>query len=147
MQLQSLLLTLLPLVLPLITPLVGSSVAAIISQRGWPNWFNESIACFCLLGFAALDMGVNGLFTKDGLTVVIVADAINTITLLSSGQLVKPGPWLKWITWLQNNVFDVVSRPESSAPVHAPEPKTSTTKPTDTPTAVTSPKDPPVLIG
>ena len=102
MQLQSALLIL----LPVLTPLIGTSIAAIISQHNWPVWFSDGLAWFVLLAFAGGDMWANGQFA--GGWFAIIVDAEQTITLLSSGWLVKLDPWLIWLNWLQSNLFNLV---------------------------------------
>lgn len=102
MQAQSVLLIL----LPVLTPLVGSSVAAILAQHRWPAWVNDTIAWVVLLLVAGGDMWANSQFS--GGWVEIVADAVQAITLLSSGWLVKLSPWLIWLSWLQSHLFNLV---------------------------------------
>lgn len=102
MSLQSALLIL----LPVLTPLIGSSVAAILAQDKWPVWANDLIAWAILLAFAGGDMYANSQFT--GGWVLIVADGVQVVTFLASGWLVKLGPWLIWLNFLQTNIFNLV---------------------------------------
>lgn len=123
MQLQSVLLIL----LPVLTPLIGSSVAAILAQSRWPVWLNDGIAWFCLLLFAGLDMYANNQLSSGW--VMIVSDGVNVVMLLSSGWLVKLSPWLAWLAWLQSNVFNLVPLFEDlSRPTPPPSLQTITTK-------------------
>jgi len=103
MQLQSYLLIL----LPVLAPLVGSSVAAVLAQRGWPAGVNDGLAWLCLLLFAGLDVWANGAFAGSS-WLAIVGDVVDAITFLASGWLIKLDPWLAWLSWLQRNVFDIV---------------------------------------
>lgn len=102
------------LLLPLVTPLIGSSVAAILSQRHWPAWVNDGLAWFILLAFAGLDMWANGQFAGGWLA--IIGDGIQVVTLLSSSWLVKLDPWLRWLSWLQVNAFDLIPLLEQAQP-------------------------------
>lgn len=116
MQLQAIIL----IMLPVFTPLVGSSMAAILAQDNWPTWANDTIAWAVLLLFAGGDMWANSQLS--GGWVVIVADGVQAVTLLSSGWLVKLSPWLIWLQWLQANLFNLVPLFEQSskpAPVNA----------------------------
>lgn len=114
------------ILIPLITPLVGTSVAAIIAQNHWPAWANDTLAWAILLLFAGGDMWANSQFA--GGWVTIAADAVQAITLLSSGWLVKLDPWLTWLNWLQGNLFNLVPlfedlskpMPVNSNPVRVP---------------------------
>jgi hypothetical protein len=92
--------------LPLVTPFIGSSLAAILAQDSWPVWLNDGIAWFVLLAASGLDMWANSQFSGGWIT--IVADGVQTMTLLSSGWLIKLKPWLTWLNFLQANVFNLV---------------------------------------
>jgi len=143
MQLQSVLLIL----LPVLTPLIGSSVAAILAQDHWPVWLNDGLAWFCLLLFAALDMFANNQFSSGW--VMIVSDGVNVIMLLSSGWLVKLSPWLAWLAWLQSNLFNLVPLFEGlDKPAPTPV-QTVTTRatPASVPTPIILPQDQPPKPG
>lgn len=92
--------------LPVLTPLIGSSIAAILAQDHWHGAINDGIAWVVLLAVAALDMWANGQFS--GGWVMVVADLVQIVSLLSSGWLIKLTPWLIWLSWLQSNVFNIV---------------------------------------
>ena len=128
MSLQSALLIL----LPVLTPFVGSSVAAILAQRTWPLWFKDGLAWFILLLFAGGDMWANSQFA--GGWVTITADAVQAITLLSSGWLVKLDPWLIWLNWLQSNLFNLVPLFEDLS-----KPAPANVNPVRVPAAITMP--------
>jgi len=143
MQLQSVLLIL----LPVLTPLIGSSVAAILAQDHWPVWLNDGIAWLCLCLVAGLDMWANNQFSSGW--VMAVADAVQLITFLASGWLVKLGPWLVWLNWLQSNLFNLVPLFEDLGKP-APTPvQTVTTRatPASVPTPIILPQDQPPKPG
>lgn len=130
MQLQSVLLIL----LPVLTPMIGSSLAAILAQDKWPTWLNDGIAWLCLCLIAGMDMWANNQFSSGW--VMAVADAVQLITFLASGWLVKLAPWLAWLAWLQANLFNLVPLFEDlnkPAPVNA--------NPVRVPVAITLPSD------
>lgn len=129
MQLQAIILIL----LPVLTPLVGSSMAAILAQDNWPTWANDTIAWAVLLLFAGGDMWANSQLS--GGWVVIVADGVQVVTLLSSGWLVKLAPWLIWLQWLQANLFNLVPLFEQSS-----KPAPANVNPVRVPTALTLPQ-------
>lgn len=135
MTLQSVLL----IILPVFTPLIGSSVAAILAQDKWPVWANDTIAWVILLTIAGGDMYANAQFV--GGWVLIVADGVQVVTFLSSGWLVKLAPWLIWLSWLQNNLFNLVPLFENLDKPAPTSLQTVTTKatPPSVPTPITLP--------
>lgn len=140
MQPQSVLL----LILPVLTPLIGSSVAAILAQSRWPVWANDTIAWSVLLIFAGGDMWANSQFA--GGWVMIVADSVQAITLLSSGWLVRLTPWLVWLNFLQANLFNLVPLFEGLDKQPPTPTQTVTTRatPASVPTPIIMPpQDPP----
>lgn len=132
MQLQAVLLIL----LPVFTPLIGSSLAAILAQDKWPVWANDTIAWCVLLIFAGGDMWANSQFS--GGWVEITADAVQVVTFLSSGWLVKLSPWLIWLAWLQSNLFNLVPLFEDMG-----KPTPANANPVRVPTAITMPSNVP----
>lgn len=92
--------------LPIVTPFIGTTIAAALSQDHWPAWLNDGLAWLVLLTIAAIDMWANGQFSGGWLEVA--GDAIQVLTLISSGWLVKLAPWLLWLSWLQKNVFNLL---------------------------------------
>lgn len=130
MQLQSVLLIL----LPVLTPMIGSSLAAILAQDKWPTWANDTIAWVVLLVFAGGDMWANSQFS--GGWVTIVADGVQVVTFLSTGWLVKLAPWLAWLAWLQANLFNLVPLFED---LNKPAPANA--NPVRVPVAITLPPD------
>lgn len=140
MQLQSVLL----IVLPVFTPLIGSSVAAVLAQDHWPVWLNDGLAWFFLLFFAGLDLYANNQLS--GGWVVIVADGVSIVMLLSSGWLIKLSPWLIWLAWLQSNVFNLVPLFEQAnkAPTPPTPTQSVTTRAYTPPTPIVLPTQSPV---
>lgn len=123
-------------ILPVVTPFIGSSLAAILAQDHWPAWTNDTIAWLVLLAFSGLDMWANGQFSSGWLE--IAADAIQALTLLSSGWLVKLGPWLVWLNWLQSNVFNLLPLFEDIEKEHQ-SPPPANANPVRVPTAIPFP--------
>jgi len=88
------------ILLPLLLPLFGTSVAALLSQDGFPQPANDIIAFAALLACAIISAYAAGQLSGD--PTGIVAAIVGAMTLLIQGALHNLTPYVSYLSALQS---------------------------------------------
>jgi hypothetical protein len=113
-QLWALLVQFVPL--PILFAILGTSVGKFLAQQHFPKLVNDLIAFVFVLGAAIFDafMSHQVSATTDWLNLVSIVSGL--FTLLVAGPLSSLKPYMAWLDFLQNAMFNIVKPPVAVAP-------------------------------
>lgn len=92
---------------PAVYALVGTTVARILAQSGYSKEANGAIAWVVLVGCAIGSAWAGHLFLSND-PIFILGTIIGAITLLLSGALHSLRPYLIYLDWVEQHVFNIV---------------------------------------
>lgn len=113
-QLWTLLVQFVPL--PILFAVLGTSAGKFLAQRHFPRLVNDIIAFVFVLGAAVVDAFASHQVSTQTDWFNLVSTVSGLFTLLLAGPLSSLKPYMVWLSFLQNTVFNIV-KPAAPATV------------------------------